>query len=292
MLSGIFRIFKELFGFSKQSEPGKKDSKKEKQTNVYNPAYHNFHKKKSTHSQKRKSDYNAGSAKRLSGSIYVLSIFVSSTPWDKKSRESLMAKLYEAEDWIKKEAARYNSRVDFRNGAYGYDRDSIKLNVAPGHGTGNEDARVAHKALKAIGYSDISQFYDWFRKNEKCDNCMIIVFVKGNGRSYAIPYAPEYSGEFFTESCVFFECYENGTPEVSSGIAHEILHCFGAEDLYETFQKPKEVEELARKLYPDDVMHRVDYNINNLNIGEFTAWCVGLTDATKEEFKELLKEKC
>ena len=240
--------------------------------------------------QARNKEYNAGSAKRLSGSIYVLSVFAGDKHWSRTGKEKLMNELYKAAGWISREAARYGKNVSFKYGTYGLDK-TIKMAIAPGHGTGNEDGRVAHKALETVGYKNIGQFYEWFKKNEQCDNCLIVVFAQGRGRSYAVPYTPEYHVDYFTESCVVYESYEDGTPHGAFGIAHEVLHCFGAEDLYETFQKPKIVEEEAKKRYGDDIMHRFDYDINNLKIDEFTAWCVGLTDTWKDEFEIFLQNK-
>lgn len=238
----------------------------------------------------RHKEYNAGSAKRLSGSIYVLAVFAGDRHWDRAGKEKLLNELYKAENWITKEAARYGKNVSFKHGTYGLDK-TINMPVASGHGTGNEDCRVAHKVLGAVGYRSIGQFYDWFKKNEQCDNCLVIVFAQGRGRSYAVPYAPEYDMDYFTESCIIYEAYEDGTPQIAFGIAHEVLHCFGAEDLYETFRKPKIVEQEAKKRYGDDIMHRFDYDINNLRIDEFTAWCVGLTDTWKDEFEIFLQNK-
>lgn len=234
--------------------------------------------------------YNAGSAKSLSGSIYVLAVFAGDKYWDRTVKEKRLNELYKAAGWISREAARYGKNVSFKYGTYGLDK-TIKMAVAPGYGSGKEDSRVAHKALAAVGYKNIGQFYEWFKKNEKCDNCVIVVFAQGRGRSYAVAYSPEYHIDFFTESCVVYECYENGTPHGAFGIAHEVLHCFGAEDLYETFRKPKIVEQEAKKRYSNDIMHRFDYDINNLKIDEFTAWCVGLTDTWKDEFEIFLQNK-
>lgn len=255
-------------------------------------------KENTIHPKKDKSEHHAiihevrneGSAKKLSGSIYILSIFASDTAWSEENKYELNRKLFEAEEWLKKEASKYGARITFKNGQFGYEK-TVNMAVATGKGTGKENSRVAHKAMKVIGYNSLLQFYEWVKNEEKCDNCLIIVFTKGYGRDYAVSYAPQYGNDFFTESCVIYEHCENGEPVYTSTIAHEILHCFGAEDLYETFIKPKEVENLAKKKYPNDIMHRTDYNINNLNIGGFTAWCVGLTERYKNEFNILLRKK-
>lgn len=278
----IFNWLKELFSGKSikgsNSTSTKTITPQPKERNI-TPSHHARHK-----------EYNAGSAKRLSGSIYVLAVFAGDGHWSRAGKEKLLNELYKAEKWIRKEAARYGKSVSFKHGTYGLD-NTINVHVAPGHGTGNEDCRVAHKVLGAAGYKSIGQFYEWFRKNEQCDNCLVIVFAQGRGRSYAVPYTPEYNADYFTESCIIYEAYEDGTPQIAFGMAHEMLHCFGAEDLYETFEKPQIVEQEAKKRYGNDVMHRFDYELDNLKIDEFTAWCVGLTDTWKDEFNIFLKKK-
>lgn len=87
---------------------------------------------------------------------------------------------------------------------------------------------------------------------------------------------------------ILYTQYEGGRENCAAGIAHEILHCFGADDLYESFLQEKSVDEFAARYYPNDIMHRVDYDINELEIGEFTAWKVGLTDKKKDYYKYLI----
>ena len=43
---------------------------------------------------------NSGSAKRLEGSIYVVTFFVSETPWNENEKMDLFKKLRDAESWL------------------------------------------------------------------------------------------------------------------------------------------------------------------------------------------------
>ncbi len=152
----------------------------------------------------------------------------------KISKQKLFEKLYIAEDKIKKEAKKYNVDVEFKNGQYGFDK-SIGMSVAAGRGRRDEDPNVANKALEILGYTNDRQFYERVKNNEGCNNCLIIAFVNKAGRSYAVPYETGLSSRYFTESCVLYDRCENGEKTTAASIAHEMLHCFGAEDLYETF---------------------------------------------------------
>ena len=64
----------------------------------------------------------------------------------------------------------------------------------------------------------------------------------------------------------------------SSVTVHEMLHLFGAEDLYKGASR----KSLAKKLYPADIMLAANYDVDTNNIGEATAFYVGWTNDVPE----------
>ncbi len=78
-----------------------------------------------------------------------------------------------------------------------------------------------------------------------------------------------------------------------SVIAHNILHLFGAADLYKTVYRRNEKKIVAAMNYfPDDIMQDVyAKNINNLNIGEFTKYLIGWQQYLSPEYSPLLTDK-
>jgi hypothetical protein len=80
---------------------------------------------------------------------------------------------------------------------------------------------------------------------------------------------------FFVEGAVVYEQDNSGNGVVSSVIAHEILHLYGAWDLYQTFTQSAENEERARRLFPSSIMRRIADDINELEVDEVSAWLVG-----------------
>ena len=123
-------------------------------------------------------------------------------------------------------------------------------------------------------------FYNFVINNTNCNNALVLVAAKGKGRSYAI--ACEFNtGDLlyrelhFVEGVMLYEHYEDGNEVPSSGIAHELLHLFGAWDLYENFMQSKAIEELALHLFPNSIMLRISQNINELFIDPVTAWLIG-----------------
>jgi hypothetical protein len=106
------------------------------------------------------------------------------------------------------------------------------------------------------------------------------------GRGYAMQYSNEMDKEkYFLEGCLLYKKYDETSGLASASIAHEFLHLFGAWDLYTTFQQAQEKEDKAKKMFPDDIMLRVSYDINELKIDKLTAWRVGLSTFQGKDYE-------
>lgn len=109
-----------------------------------------------------------------------------------------------------------------------------------------------------------------------------LLVINKEGRSYKYSYVTTESKK--VEFCVFFDdsIKQNGTTCCST-IAHEILHLFGAEDYYDPYGNLPEREKLAKELYPNDIMLSLPYDVNDAEIGAYTAYSIGWTNTLPEE---------
>lgn len=227
-----------------------------------------------------------GSARQLEGKIYVLSIFISDSEWSSTDKDYLLKNLYSAEDWLTAQAAAYGKEVTFVNGQFGYENSIMVDRLPKGTGSGNESVDVVYETMQRVGWANPPDFISWARDNAGCPQVVAIVFANTRGRSYAMGYAEGYT-KTLLEGALVYRNYEDGQNNYSASIAHEMLHLFGAWDLYETFEQSAANAERASSLYPDDIMRRIAYDINDLNIGEVTAWRIGIGPYSRrfEEFK-------
>ena len=222
--------------------------------------------------------WRAGSAYSLSGKIYVLTVFISETEWKYEEKVKLYDDIFEAQDWLVKQAKKYGKSINFSGGNYGMDKTIRIDNIPVGTGSGTEPTDLITRVLKKIGYSSPIQFSDWLKKNTDCTNSLVFVIANKQGRGYAMPYSKGMSyDKYFLEGCILYKEFSTDFPLNSASIAHEFLHLFGAWDLYETFSQTKEHEEKAREIFPDDIMLRNVYDINELKIDKLTAWLIGLS---------------
>jgi len=226
--------------------------------------------------------FRAGSAKTLQGNIYVLSIFISEpgNPWKYEEKLEVYQKQREAQKWLKAQAASYDVKIDFSEGQYGLENDIVIKNIHIGQRTISEktDWLIEIISHPAINYVYPNALLNWIHSNSNSSNVLAIVYAKETGVGYALPYNWQMSDKYFLETCILYSNYTDGSELTSASIAHEVLHLFGAWDLYETYAQTAEREKKARELFPDAIMLRVSFNINELKLSPLTAWLVGLTE--------------
>ena len=221
----------------------------------------------------------------MKGNIYILSCFISDSnnEWSYEEKMDIINKYHQALNWLKNQALRYNVTVNFEGGNFGLNTDIKLTNIEYGSGSGNEDVNMVSRVLKKIGYDNSLSFYNWVIGNTNCRNALVLIFVKGKGTGYAMAFETKDMNEedYFVEGVMLYESYLNGYKLASSSIAHEILHLFGAWDFYKTFQQTQDREDKAKELFPNSIMLRTSFNINELYIDDVTAWLIGWKSNTE-----------
>ncbi len=240
-----------------------------------------------------KAQYNndiwvAGSANTLKGKTFILSIFISTkeTKWDTAEKKKFLAMQTEAENWLITQAKNYKTEISFQDSCYGLQKDLVLNEIETGTASGNERVDWVSYLFEKIAYNTPLEFYNWVKKNTNCKNAIVVIYANQKGNSYAFPMSNQMSQEkYFTEGCMMYRQYNSGQDLCSAAIAHEILHLFAGWDLYTTYVQTKDREDRARRIYPDDIMLRVSYSINELKIDKLTAWRVGLSKETDDIFE-------
>ena len=95
--------------------------------------------------------------------------------------------------------------------------------------------------------------------------------------------------DYYKESVVIYAGDSSDT-SLPATIAHEMLHPFGADDLYFPYDTDTARAELAKEYFPDDIMLRVDPLLSTLTIGAYTAYKVGWTDSLDPKYEVFLAE--
>lgn len=228
---------------------------------------------------------NKGSAKRLEGSIYVISFFVSETAWCMNEKMDLFKQVRDAESWLEWKAKSYGKNVRFVNATHGL-FEPFETDIVPDGDSGAAQWGIAKKYLQEAGCPSDADYPEWAKKNSGCDQSLVFIIANKKGRGYACPC---YNESDEPEGTILYH-----SPEwklTACCIIHEFLHLFGAVDLYETEVQTAENSERMEKMYPKEVMHNPYFPLKEVEISPLTAWLVGLSDKEEPWFNSFLPKK-
>jgi len=233
--------------------------------------------------------WNAGSAKQLAGEVVTLIAFIS-TPdnsWNDKDKEAIIEELVEGETWLSEQAHNWGVDLRFKQYLLNNGNDIVFNKIEKLTAKDKRRGSWVYRTLKKLGYRNSKQAYAELKEKYKCDNFQVIVLANKKGHPYAMRYAKGKSKrKKLVEGLIIFPEFENGVQmTVAATHAHELLHLYGAWDLYEHFAQTLDRHQKAQELYPDDIMLKVDYSITNLNVNKLTAWLVGWNQEEEEIFE-------
>ena len=226
-----------------------------------------------------------GSAKRLEGDIYVLCFYVGtpSAPVNAQVHGPWGEELAEAEWWLMQQAANYGKRLNFKNACYGLNGELTLPPEEIPDGPEVPDAFFfAETVYKKQGFKNGWDVSEFIRRNlTDCKQWISIILCNTMGRSFACPVDKKLVSFndklFYLENCVVYR-YEPWAPfgkTSSASLAHEILHLFGASDLYAHNDEERAFEKECRCRYPDSIMLGSPAGLRNNDVDEITAWLVG-----------------
>ena len=228
---------------------------------------------------------NVGLAKTLRGSICVCTFFVSEKNWKNDHYHKLYKKNLEiAEGWLTREAKKYGSTITFEN-VFPLGDTAVTIDKVYKSGIGETDPDqygTFLKVLKSMGLTS-KEFVKKLRYETQCENIVTNFIIDSEGRSYCyIDYVgsdPDYHRDF---TWIFKSSWGRA---ISPGvIAHEMLHAFGAFDMYARDNYRREQSDAAKKYYPLDIMCTTLDNYSKIDkcyISPITAWKIGIGEKSK-----------
>ena len=234
-----------------------------------------------------------GSATSLKGLAYTLSLFVDHgiTAWTSVEKRSFLNAGRAAERWLVEQALRYGVELQFHNGGnYGLQSPLHLRTLPPVEADGMmEPSELLGRALRTVGWDDPAQLHDAILRQSGARTLHTVIYVNEPGRSFAGPCGSSRASKRFLESCVVFKRSSVGRAEEPSTIAHEILHLYGAWDMYASAKFSPTQLALAKRRFPNDIMVDSHGGLMMADVGPLTAWRVGW--AAKEAWFDTLRPK-
>lgn len=225
-----------------------------------------------------------GSAGVLEGRSVLISIFVddATSRWGVKDQREVNKKLRHVTGYIRKQSRRYGKQAELvadfekhKDLAYRY---SVSMNV-------KDDSKSQDKIYrKCVSFIRSKVDVEKIRSRYQTDSIgFLLHFDKYGLSSTQVHYAESDSSTFYECSSLFSKYKKQA--ETAAMYAHEILHLFGARDLYERSILDGISGELVRhieKRFPNDIMYstyardgrQFRYRITN-EISRVTAYFLG-----------------
>ncbi len=230
-----------------------------------------------------------GSARSLDGTTVVFSVFASdlSVKWDEKSQtdaetmKDTLDNLWRGTSYLTEQVAAFGKTASF---IYDWERDddlkytaSFDDNLVTEYGDKYEVQR--NWVLQNIDTDAVKAKYN-------ADNAVYLFFFNTDYSNQVNPWTLGYTNcsEYDVEFCNIYVKFDDVFISPPATYAHEIMHCFGAHDLYyANAHIPQEYVDHCKKTGSNDIMYTV--NDGKWIINDFTeldAYYVGLTDHCDE----------
>ena len=241
-----------------------------------------------------RSSYGLGSASFLEGRNILVSLFVT-TPesgWTDREQEKTLAKLGIAVNYIEEQARQYGVSTEV---VYDWSsQHSLKAETETDFSI-SEDADFVDRLDEEIArWFEDKISYEKLLETYEAEGIATCVFVNNPGVSYAIVYDGTDNTK---ESLILFtgDYYNPGKAETASAYAHEILHVFGAHDLYEGAEFTEEVTDYVADTYPNEIMFTVSGTGNGRitqMVSPITAYHLGWISYAEEidRFPQLIRD--
>lgn len=216
-----------------------------------------------------------GSADVLAGKVAICHVFCfdNESYWQPAEKDRALQLVQQALEFIQQESRRHNQVVQFVQRSIG----PVKIERTITTSATASPAWTEEVIDQASGHN-AKELVKRLKNELAADSVLVCLHVNKSALSYNLAYYDNVNSKFGAERMVCFLRYPDGRETAAATYAHEILHLFGAGDLYFPYDTTPARKLRAAKLFPNDVMYRVDYDVQDLNVGPFTAFRVGWTD--------------
>lgn len=189
-----------------------------------------------------------------------------------------------AVEWLEQQAAKYGVPLDIQTKYYHGTLENggrVYYPATIAHKPDESDYDLLESVVGNMGEGTGDQFYAKLRRDNGGEDVMFLCMVNKDGLSYARGHADPYA-QMLEYAVVYArntdvpatDALHQKTHNRASVVAHELLHLFGAEEMYD----PAGRNEIAKQKYLKDVMLWTESFIARNEITEFTAYCIGWTD--------------
>ena len=231
-----------------------------------------------------------GSAAHIDGRTVLFTVFLDDgeTLWTEEDKAIALQYMDMAAEYIEEQAASFGAETELIRGEEGLLFDMHAADTATE--TSEQRLELAEDIDEFIAENaDIEKI----KSTYAAEGIGFMVLINKTGISYTLPcYSAKTEG--FNEKCfMYLRAQDNGGEyEAPAAYAHEILHLFGAVDLYKADTQDGVSEALAEHVgqkYSYDIMYNTyladgsaSYTAIPQRFSPVTAYCLGLSEDIRE----------
>lgn len=225
---------------------------------------------------------HVGPASTLKGKIALIYVYLvdsGSNGWSLRDRSHVQNTWQLSQDWLENMASKYGSHIKFSHRLFVLDKHPqlSRLQVGDAGSKHKNVDQLTSLVARHFGFPDILAFIERIRQEEHADQAMLMFHLARDGRSFASRCMRRCSGQ--GEYVVLLESTRSKNwQSLQYAQAHESLHLFGADDLYNISK--------AKYYAVRDIMNYPSSQLQASTLEELTAWSVGLaTNKPNTPFK-------
>ena len=232
-----------------------------------------------------RTEYGIGSCHSLSQDAAIIILFAGDdvSSWDDASVSEVYQRVEAAAQLLRDTAASYGYELTLP--VYYYtDNERREIRYTGVISTGGAQLDALSGIAENWGFADKQAMHEALQEYTGMDQLAYIVAHNKSGYAYAQSqsFMSSYTAWCDPEYCVLAVRSEYGEIFPAASYAHELLHLFGAQDLYRKDINSVIYNEqraaLCQKLCPGELMLNSWIDLSKADISGFTAYCVGWID--------------
>ena len=228
--------------------------------------------------QKEKNELSQQNHNSLYGNIHTLCFFIDTKndEWTEEEVEHYLLELESSQYWLAEEASVYGVELNFINDFFQTVEEIIHVpNV-----TMNNSWRLMEEVMLQMSYKDYKDFLNFQQFDLQNNKLSVLFFVKSNNRSHA----RNYRSKDNLDTAIIYAKSTYGMRTSHYVISHELLHLFGAWDLYQGESQTLNQAQKLKELFPNSIMINTWSNQEFLEVDELTAFLVGWSEEVEKEY--------
>lgn len=229
---------------------------------------------------------NAGSAPKLAGKTLLINIFINDlvSEWDEKAVLSVLEREQSACLFLENTAKSHQIPLEIEITG---EKTSLYLETAEKIPTGVNDFIWIDLLFSHTVYTSLEGYIRRSFDTARYDGWCAVLCLNKKGQSFALSCDKEHSDweRYVAERAVIYHTDDESYAYFDSpGVyAHELLHLFGARDLYPPYVDSLK-DSLLENYFPNDIMRVIPSDIGLAAVSPYTAFRVGWLGYLEEQF--------